>query len=102
MKSLEGKDNKIRVIVRVRPLIEEELTENKQATKIVIKPHVDCKHITLTSDAVYDREFEFNYVAHYKNVNQESFFNLVGQPRIDDIFKGINSTIIAYGQVLHL
>lgn len=96
---LEEDNCKVRVVIRIRPLIEEEFSENKLAAKIVVKPHADSKRLILASVGAYDREFEFDYVAHYKNTTQESFYTLVGEPRIDDIFKGINSTIIAYGQV---
>ncbi len=94
------KEGKVRVVVRVRPLIDEELQEYKQASTIVVQPHADGRRLTLVSDTSFNREFEFDCVAHYLHNTQESFYQLVGEPLISSIFSGVNATIIAYGQVL--
>ncbi len=91
--------SRVRVIVRVRPLIDEELKESAAARSIIVKVSPDNKHLTLGNGAGFDREFEFDHVAHYGNCTQKSLYEAVGQPLVNDSFQGINGTIIAYGQV---
>ena len=94
-----GASNRVRVIVRVRPLIKEELDSNPAAKVVVATVHPDNKHITLAKENANDREFVFDHVFPNDTSTQESFYSMAGSPLVEDLFNGYNSTIIAYGQV---
>ena len=99
-KSAKQNDNKVKVVVRVRPLIEEELLSKSEARIVTVKTNQDEMHVVLSKTGISDREFVFDYVASYKRTTQESFYQSVGEPLVSDLFSGYNSTIVAYGQVL--
>ncbi len=92
-------ENKVRVIVRVRPLIREELESNPEAKKLAAKVYSDQHRIALCRPGVAEREFAFDRVASHDSTTQESFYQASGEPLVNDLFAGYNATIIAYGQV---
>ena len=90
--------NRARVLVRVRPLIVEEL-ESRPDSNIIVSTVRDDKIITLSREGFNDREFTFDFVFPHNKSNQEQFYSIAGSPLIQDLFAGYNATIIAYGQV---
>lgn len=90
--------DKVSVIIRVRPLISEEINENPLAKRIIIHPHKNSTHLTINCTNSNDKVFAFDKILHYSNTNQDTFYDNVGLPMIEHIFNGFNSTIIAYGQ----
>ena len=101
MKSTTGVSNRARILVRVRPLISEEL-ESHANSNIIVTEVRDNKSIILSKEGVNDREFTFDYVFAADKATQEHFYAITGLPLIKDLFSGYNATIIAYGQVLKL
>ena len=92
-------ESKVKVIVRVRPLIKEELDSRLEAKTIAVKAHSDRRRITISKSGLHDREFTFDHIAANDYTTQESFYEAAGDPLVTDLFTGYNSTIIAYGQV---
>lgn len=86
----------IQVVCRVRPpnkfeiqnseLIDFELVNNKQL-KVVEK----------TSNRKIDHKFNFDYVFDMKT-SQKQVFKVVAKPVIENVFSGLNGSILAYGQ----
>jgi len=92
-------ENHVKVVIRVRPLIKEELTSRPDAKIIAAHVHPDKKRITLSKEGIPDHEFSFNHTFSHDKASQEYFYSTIGTPLIEDLFNGYNSTIIAYGQV---
>lgn len=98
MKLAPRVSSRARVVVRVRPLIPEELQSGSNSATVAA--HVrDCRSVTLSREAANDREFTFDHVFAPDVVTQEQFYDVTGSPLIKDLFEGYNATIIAYGQV---
>lgn len=84
--SLQG--SKVRVVCRVRPLLESE-SGGKMCLEVP-----DRESVVVTSKALtFSYDEVFNAVT-----SQSEVFETVGRPLIDDIIKGYNCTIFAYGQ----
>ncbi len=98
-KSSSASGGRVKVVVRVRPIIREELELQSNAKTVVARPSEDRKRITLSRPGVPDREFCFDLVASSEATTQESFYLTVGRPLVRDLFAGYNTTVIAYGQV---
>ena len=89
-----GEDN-LKVICRVRPLIniELELIENKE---LEIKYPDEYTVAVPKMQGDYE-SFNFDYVFP-SSAGQEEIFKFIGEPIIEDILKGYNGTVFAYGQ----
>lgn len=77
----------VRVYCRFRPL-------NSRETDKVVRIDQDVVHIT--SDRG-DSSFEFDHVFN-EEATQEDVYEVAGKPLIEEIFKGYNATVFAYGQ----
>ncbi|KAG2391785.1 hypothetical protein C9374_013270 [Naegleria lovaniensis] len=84
--SLQG--SKVRVVCRVRPLLEME-SGGKMCLDVPDQENVvvTSKGLTFSYDEVFGA-----------GTSQSEVFETVGRPLIDDIIKGYNCTIFAYGQ----
>ena len=98
---METKRKKIKTIVRVRPLLHEEVAEDPRARSSAIKLHPNGKKIALSKDSA-DRDFEFDGIAYYKNTTQESFYAQHCVSAITELFNGFNTSFIVYGTVRHI
>ena len=96
---MEGGKRKITTILRIRPILYEEIAENTKAKQSVIRVQSDNKKISLIKEALFDREFEFDGIAHYKAFSQEAFYNKFCYEGIMNLFNGINTTFVTYGNV---
>jgi len=85
--------SKIRVVARIRPLnkVEAELKENG-AGDLVLKTNGDNKTLIIEDDNI---SFTLDGVA--SEEAQDVFYERVAKDTIDDILKGYNGTIFAYG-----
>eukprot|EP00250_Pteridium_aquilinum_P021326 c25089_g1_i1 orf=2-2848(-) len=81
-------DNGVKVIIRLRPLNQRE--ESEEATQIV-------ERISRDSLFLADQNFTFDYVAG-QDASQQSVYEMVGQPLVENCLQGFNSSIFAYGQ----
>ena len=88
-------DNKVQVIVRVRPL-----TSSYSASSILAASDGVKRCIRGTKDASITLEtsetFTFDFVAG-ENISQDQMFEKIGKPIVDSCLQGYNSTIFAYG-----
>ncbi len=91
--------SRVKVIIRVRPLIKEELDSRPDAKVVIARVHPEGKHITLMRENMNDREFAFDQVFPHDKSSQENFYSNIGSPLVEELFNGYNATIIAYGQV---
>ena len=92
---MSNKTECIRVIIRCRPLSEQEMKDqrevaikmNKKSGEVLVqKPGEDIPKV-FTFDSVYDW-----------NSEQENIFTETAYPIIDNVMQGYNGTIFAYGQ----
>ena len=97
---MEAQRKRIIIIVRTRPLLHEEVSEDSRAKYIAIKVNPSGKKLTLVKEATVDRDFEFDGVAYYKSTTQESFYQQYCEPSIQNMFNGYNTTFIVYGPVI--
>jgi hypothetical protein len=83
--------NKIKVIVRVRPLVPSEIEYG--AEKVV---HTERDRRVRVSVPAKNNTFEFDG-AYGQNISQESLYHETCRPLIDSFFTGYNATVFAYG-----
>ncbi|KRX03056.1 P-loop containing nucleoside triphosphate hydrolase [Pseudocohnilembus persalinus] len=80
---------KINVIIRVRGLNDREKNENSEN---IVSISEDQKKIYIK-----EKEYQYNYIAD-STISQQNIFDHMGQPIINNVFQGINSSVFAYGQ----
>ncbi|KAM3135862.1 hypothetical protein pb186bvf_011991 [Paramecium bursaria] len=94
---------KVKVAVRLRPFIEEELMSKDKSVCIdsldqnknmIISKHQDQKKVKKDFEK---RQFLFDAVFDPK-ANQQTIYNEVGRSVVDSVIKGFNGTIFCYGQ----
>lgn len=96
-------ENRFKVFVRVRPIINEDLALHKKQYKeegpppICTQCHEDNRRIFLVKPYFDDREFIFDRVL-APTLNQPEVFELVGKNVVEEVLDGYNGTIMAYGQ----
>ncbi len=95
-----GADN-IKVVARFRPINkrekkEAELNEITDVEVAVFDPK-EPTSIAIRDEITGKKEYAFDRVYDY-NSQQDDVYNFVGKPTVDNILKGYNSTIFAYGQ----
>ncbi|XP_076282466.1 kinesin-like protein 3A isoform X2 [Lasioglossum baleicum] len=88
---LQMSEDTVRVAVRIRPLIKNEIDKGCQ-TCLTVVPGEQQIIVRNTEKA-----FTFNYVFP-GDVNQEDFYETAIKGMVENIFKGYNVTILAYGQ----
>ncbi|XP_076378598.1 kinesin-like protein 3A [Megalopta genalis] len=84
-------EDTVRVAVRIRPLVKNEIDKGCQACLDVVPGE---QQIVVRNT---DKSFTFNYVFP-PDVNQEDFYETAIKGMVENIFKGYNVTILAYGQ----
>ncbi|GJQ81405.1 kinesin-4B [Trypoxylus dichotomus] len=88
----ESSDNTtVQVALRIRPLIEHEISKGFQN---ILEVFPDLNQIRIKNS---DKAFTYNYVFDV-NVEQDVFYKDCVQNMIQNLFKGYNVTILAYGQ----
>lgn len=89
-------EKNIKVFCRFRPLNANEIASSggKKVVKILNKNKVLIKGDTKDSK---ENKFEFDYIFP-ENSKQEEVYDVVGKPLVDEVLKGYNATIFAYGQ----
>jgi hypothetical protein len=83
--------NKIKVIVRIRPLVPSEIEYG--AEKVV---HTERDRRVRVAVPARNNTFEFDG-AFGQNVTQETLYHETCRPLIDSFFTGYNATVFAYG-----
>ena len=84
-------DNRVKVAVRIRPLIGIEL--NSGALKSVTQRDNRSVTVNLPNRKTFDYDWVFGLDADQKHIYQQ-----LCNPLIENIFKGVNATVFAYGQ----
>jgi hypothetical protein len=85
------------VVVRIRPPIAED-TQQCLSSDFVDCTTINKNTVTLSRQAYDDRDFSFDHVLP-QIATQDDMYNIVAEPIVDDVLKGYNGTILAYGQV---
>uniref|UniRef100_A0A915CGM7 Kinesin-like protein n=1 Tax=Parascaris univalens TaxID=6257 RepID=A0A915CGM7_PARUN len=94
---LDTEADNVRVVVRCRPLSE---MERSQGNKSVVHVDVDTNSVSVTnpfSPQEPPRYFTFDAVFD-ETADQLSVYNIAARPIVDNVLKGYNGTILAYGQ----
>jgi hypothetical protein len=90
-------DGRIHVVARCRPKIkEDDYADIDTYKKSVYADQEECK-ITLKRDFCQDRTFEFDNVLG-ENSTQKETFQIIAEDVVKSVEKGINGTIMCYGQ----
>ena len=84
----------VKVFCRFRPLnSKEEVNGSKKIFRIPSKNKVFIQN----GESKNELKFEFDHVFH-EHTQQEEVYNVVGKPLVEEVLKGYNATIFAYGQ----
>ena len=97
------KVGRVKVGVRCRPAFQDEIDFAKgeflsivdTRTEAINDPSLGQLSLTLISGK--QREFLYDYVFH-TDATQDHVYNRIAKPVVDDVLKGFNGTIFAYGQ----
>lgn len=84
--------DKVKVAIRVRPLINIEI---ENGAEIVVSTEKD-KRVRVAVPA-RNNTFEFDWAFNY-SISQNRVYNEICQPLIDSFFNGYNATVFAYGK----
>lgn len=92
---MSDKKECIRVVIRCRPLSEQEVKDGREVAvkmihdtgEIFVQKSGDDQPKVFTFDSVYDW-----------NSRQEDIFNETAYPILDNVLQGYNGTLFAYGQ----
>ena len=94
---IKSKSECVKVIVRVRPLSHKEKANgNEEVAKIDSKNATVSVHNPDNSKA-NPKQFTFDGT-YGPNSNQNDIYNQIVAPVVEDVLKGFNGTIFAYGQ----
>lgn len=85
-------DSRVKVAVRVRPLLQYELESGSES---IVKTDKDNR-IAVQVPA-RNNVFEFDWT-YNTNALQQQIYEDTCRPLVDNFFKGFNATILAYGQ----
>ena len=90
---------RIRVVVRVRPAIAEDVEAARDAAQYEECVEEDAARGTLQLKKPFfdTREFSLDTVL-ARDATQAQTYEVVGRPVVDDVLAGYNGTILAYGQ----
>mmetsp|Transcript_744 Transcript_744/g.1148 ORF Transcript_744/g.1148 Transcript_744/m.1148 type:complete len:1025 (-) Transcript_744:22-3096(-) len=93
-----GKGDNVRVVIRFRPLNQREKTEEVGYT--FEQEYVnENKTVKLSSSSAMLPNKTFNFDHCFgPDTQQDNFYDIVGKPVLEEVFKGYNGTIFAYGQ----
>ena len=80
----------IKVMIRIRPKIESEFFENSNLISLI----GNSIFITFKNSI---KQYNFDYIAN-EDTSQSEIFNKCGKEICDEVLKGINGTILVYGQ----
>ena len=86
------------VLIRVRPLNDREIESGPALAVPVCVQAVGRDSVQLLSHAGPPLEYKFDFVAG-EMASQDKVFRVAGRPIVDNVMRGYNSSIFAYGQV---
>lgn len=92
----KSNENRIKVVVRVRPPIPED-TLNVSTFESCVSFSEDGKRVILKRQTYDEREFTFDHVLP-PEACQTEMYQCVGHDVVEDVLRGYNGTILAYGQ----
>lgn len=99
--SVASKDNRVRVGVRCRPAFQDEIDFAKDHFFPIVNSvnniNSPYEQLALTLVNGKQREFSFDYVF-ASNDTQDYVYDQIARPVVDDVLKGYNGTVFAYGQ----
>ncbi|PAV65692.1 hypothetical protein WR25_17211 [Diploscapter pachys] len=89
---------KVKVVVRLRPISEQEIRQGHKVTveTDTVNNSVTIKHLQTTAEEP-PRAFFFDTVFH-PECDQMTVYNMAARPIVENVLKGYNGTIFAYGQ----
>eukprot|EP01028_Stygiella_incarcerata_P013293 TRINITY_DN8181_c1_g2_i1.p1 TRINITY_DN8181_c1_g2~~TRINITY_DN8181_c1_g2_i1.p1 ORF type:complete len:733 (+),score=260.59 TRINITY_DN8181_c1_g2_i1:73-2271(+) len=95
-KEKEYEETGLKVVIRVRPIIEEDVTSTAIGTldKCV---EVHDETICLSRPTYDEREFQFDNILD-EDSQQDDMYNMVARDIVSDVLRGYNGTVLAYGQ----
>lgn len=92
-----NKETNINVVVRIRPRNQKEIIENSHTIVTSPTPRSSSVHVKQGSSEHASKVYTFDKVFG-PEVGQETIFNDVVEPMINEVLEGYNCTIFAYGQ----
>ncbi|MFH4975436.1 hypothetical protein AB6A40_002145 [Gnathostoma spinigerum] len=93
----ESESDNVRVVVRCRPMSQVEINNGYKSIVNVDPTYQSVSVINPQSPKDPPREFTFDAVFG-ENTDQLSVYNVAARPIVDNVLKGYNGTILAYGQ----
>ncbi|KAG9394295.1 kinesin [Carpediemonas membranifera] len=89
----------IRVIARFRPINKREMKESEEGNikDINVVSFPSNQTVTVTDEIMGPKPFNFDYVFQ-PDCKQTDVYDQIGRPAVENILKGYNSTVFAYGQ----
>ena len=97
------KAGRVKVGIRCRPAFQDEIDFAKGQFMSIIDTteenpdHETLGRVKLTLLSGKQRDFMFDYVFH-QDSSQDAVFDRIAKPVVDDVLRGFNGTIFAYGQ----
>ena len=86
-------DKNVRVFCRFRPLNRNEITNGSKKTVRIDNNTSVC----IQTENKTDNNFDFDYIFP-EDIQQEDVYDMVGKPLVEEVLKGYNATVFAYGQ----
>lgn len=86
-------EKSVRVFCRFRPL---NCTEIVNGSKKVVRID-DSTTVNVQSETKADSNFEFDFIFP-EDIQQEKVYEMVGKPLVEEVLKGYNASVFAYGQ----
>uniref|UniRef100_A0A8R1DPF9 Kinesin-like protein n=1 Tax=Caenorhabditis japonica TaxID=281687 RepID=A0A8R1DPF9_CAEJA len=87
---------KVKVVVRCRPISK---TEVSQGHKVAVQCSDEEKSVLIKSEKFDERPRTFYYDAVFpQSTDQMTVYNIAARPIVENVLKGYNGTIFAYGQ----
>ncbi|GKT24868.1 Kinesin like protein, partial [Aduncisulcus paluster] len=92
----DDQDSRIKVAVRIRPVVDEDFAGGEeQAQECVLA--IDPNTVGVDHESYGSRDFSYDLVLS-PSVAQCDVFEKIGRPLVEDVLRGFNSTVLAYGQ----
>ena len=95
---MEERESRLKVVVRIRPPIREDVENVKAEQDLTVCTQVEGSNKIHINRPLYeDKEFKYDCVLP-ADCDQETMYRAVAEDKVEDVLNGFNATILAYGQ----
>ena len=94
---IKSKNECVKVIVRVRPLSHKERANGNEAVAKIDSENATVSVHDPNNSKASPKQFTFDRT-YGPNCKQNDIYNQIAAPVVEDVLKGFNGTIFAYGQ----